>query len=75
MTKMWQKANCFFSSFSILSVQRFLLAFVNNIDNQGPWVHLNSTFANQFKYITMEKLRVFVQNFAISGPYLTFLLG
>ena len=60
-------------SFSIFRVQRFLLAFVNNIDDQGPRVLLNSIFVNQFKCITWKKLRVFVLKFAISGHHLTFL--
>ena len=47
-------------SFSIFRVQRFLLAFVNNIDKQGTRAPLNSIFANQLKCITREKLRVFV---------------
>ena len=59
--------------FSIFRVQRFLMAFVNNIDNQGPRALLNSIFANQFKCITWEKLRVFVLKFAISDPHLIFL--
>ena len=39
MTKLWQKKPIVSSvlvSFSIFRVQRFLLAFVNNIDDQGP---------------------------------------
>ena len=74
MTQLWQKAYCFFSFsfFSIFRAQRFLLAFMNNIDNQGARAPLNSIFANQFKCITREKLRVFVLKFAIPGPHLTF---
>ena len=60
-------------SFSIFRVQRFLLAFVSNIDDQGPRAPLNSIFANQFNCITREKMRVFFLKFAISGPHLTFL--
>ena len=59
--------------FSVFRVQRFLLAFVNNIDDHGPLAPLNSIFANQFKRLTQEKLRVLILKFAISGLYLTFL--
>ena len=34
MTKMGQKAYCFFSFFTIFRVQRFLFAFANNIDDK-----------------------------------------
>ena len=70
-----QKHNVFSVSvsFSIFRVQHLLLIFVNNINDHGPRAPLNSIFANQFKYITLEKLRVFVLKFAISGPHLTFL--
>ena len=77
MTKLWQKKPIVSSvsvSFSIFCVQRFLLAFVNNIDDQGPQAPLKSIFANQFKCKTWKKLRVFVLQFAISSPHLTFLL-
>ena len=55
MTKMWQKTivSSVSVSFSIFRVQNFLLAFVNNIGDQGLRAPLNSIFANQF---TLEKL-------------------
>ena len=60
-------------SLRIFREQRFLLAFANNIDDQGPRAPLNSIFANQFKCITREKLKVFVLKFAFSGPHPIFL--
>ena len=39
----------------------------------GP-APFNSIFANQFKYITQDKLRVFVPKVAISDPHLSFFL-
>ena len=64
MTKLWQK--------SLLFLQfQFLLALVNNIDDQWARVPLNSIFANQFKCIPWKKLRVFFLKFAISGHHLT----
>ena len=76
ITKMWQKkpiVSLVSASFSIFRVQPIRLAFVNNIDDQGPRVPFNSIFANQVKCITREKLSVFVLKFAISGPHVTFL--
>ena len=61
------------SSFTIFCVHCFLLAFVKNIDNQGPHAPLNLIFANQFKCITRKKLRDLVLKFAIPSLHLTFL--
>ena len=43
------------------------------MEDQGPRVHLNSIFANQFKRITRKKWRVFVLKVAISDPHIAFL--
>ena len=64
MTKLRQK--------SLLFLQfQFLLALVNNINDQWAQVPLNSIFANQFKCISWKKLRVFVLKLAISGHHPT----
>ena len=44
----------------------------NNIDPGGPRP-LNLMFANQFKRIILEKLRVFILKVANWGPHLAFL--
>ena len=59
-------------SFSIFRVQRFLLAFVNNIDEQGPQapsIHILPTNLN----VQLERNWEFFLKFAISGPHLFFL--
>ena len=54
--------------FSIFREQRFLLAFVNNIDNLGPWAPLNSIFAKQFKCITWEKMESYSSQICYLRP-------
>ena len=71
------KKTCFFSFtfFLHFRVQQCTRTKVikNNIDNQGARALLNSIFANQFKYITRVKLRVFALKLGSSGPHVTFL--
>ena len=57
-------------SFSIFRLQQLLRT---TLTTRGP--PLDFIFANQFKCITREKLRVFVLNIAISDPYLRVVNG
>ena len=71
MMKYDKKVYCFSVSFSFFRLQRELTTILTTI--QWPRAPVNSIYANQFKCITAEKLRVFVLKVAISGPHQTFL--
>ena len=61
-------------SFSIFAYNSILVQQTNiNIGDQVAWAPSSQILASQFKYITLDKFRVFVLKAAISGPHLIIL--
>ena len=74
MTKMRQKSLLFLQFQFLFSIfRRRQYKLINNIEDQGRRVPLNSIFASKFKRITRKKWRIFVLKVANSGPHLAFL--